>query len=108
MAVDPVALAKMAEYQQGHKEEEAKETADIFEQADANKDGLLNVDEYVRFQQLSCARETEQYGDAINFTDEAHKRQYELYYNKITPEVDGISLADMQLCLAIFDALSPQ
>lgn len=51
------AAAKSPEFQQKIK--------DVFETADANKDSLLNEDEYLAFEKLRCQHLTEKHGEAL-------------------------------------------
>ena len=62
------ASSKTPEFQEGVK------TA--FEAADVNKDGLLDVNEYVAFEKKRAELATVRYGEALSFTDAEYKEHY--------------------------------
>ena len=101
--MDPVALIKMSEATD--KKEDLQEMSDIFEGADANKDGLLNREEFVDYMQKTSAREHKLYGDSAKFTDGELQFHYEDFYNKFTPGVDGVSFEDLTGVLEIFESM---
>ena len=69
---------------------------DAFEAADANKDGLLNADEYLDFEKKRCEFQKSRYGEAQQFTDDQYKEHYG-YINALTADTEGISYQDLMI-----------
>ena len=87
------ASQKSAEFQEGVKT--------CFEAADANKDSLLDKDEYVVFEKKRAEMATARYGEALTFTDDEYKEHYQ-YANGITPGTEGISFQDLLIANDIY------
>ena len=104
--IDPVALVKMAE--PTDKKEDQQQMYDVFELADANKDCLLNADEFADYMKKWAAHEAKLYGDSANFSDGELKFRYDDFYNKFTPGVEGVSFDDLCGILDVFERMQEE
>ena len=66
----------------------------MFDKADANKDGVMDLEEYTVFVRSFEDYRANKYGDVPRF-DEATIAQWWIVQNKITPGVEGISQQDL-------------
>lgn len=67
-----------------------KEHLRMHKEADANSDGVLNLEEWKVFRQKDYEWTKATHGEALECDDELQEEEYELF-NKITPGVDGIT-----------------
>merc|ERR1712196_41930 len=66
----------------------------VFDEADANKDGVLNFDEFVAMHHKQVANWNEKGGPGGVLSNDDLKVSYDIN-NKVNPEVEGITIADM-------------
>ena len=81
---------------------EIAEFTQRFNDADANKDGVLNRDEYLVCNKASEARELEKGNWAMN--DDEYAGRFYAAANMITPATDGITMADMMQAITVIMA----
>ena len=69
--------------------------------ADKNKDGKLDVAEYVVFSKMHAADTKDRIGEALRYTDEELKEHF-IYLNRLTPEAHGITAKDLLIANQIY------
>ena len=67
---------------------------ELFVQADANHNGVLERDEFHTFSQLTHEYQKSKYGDAVKQHKSTIDHSYDLV-NKFSPEKEGLSFADL-------------
>ena len=75
-------------------EDDMAKYKEMWATADADKDGVLNWEEYKNWQKLYEEFAKERHGGAIMLKEEDNKFYYD-FMNKISPEYDGIKGVDM-------------
>lgn len=91
-ATDPAVKQKMLDFENKN-----------FEDADANKDGRLDADEYAKYVKISEERSKEQYGQWVQYSDDEIKGAYTVM-NKLSAE-EGISKDDIKKSYVIYEAM---
>ena len=85
----------MESRRQGIEKQNAEEEfAQFFTRCDANKDGLLQLDEYLVYVELYRSTKTERGEPLTPMTEEEHVAVHSAI-NLITPGTDGISMTDI-------------
>ena len=81
-----------------------QETNNLFLAADKDGDSRLNEEEYFAFMKTFEAAQAARYGETPIHDDKEIKEQYEAY-NKLTTDVEGISIQDVGKIRVIFPAV---
>ena len=90
MASEEFRAARMAEY------------AKMFADADANGDGVLDEAEFRAFTTAGVVKGRSE-GHFVDDSEEKLARSYALA-NRMTPGVEGVSMADMGKCMPLYHA----
>jgi hypothetical protein len=85
---------KMQESTQEGKMKLAQQLQDRFSQHDVNKDGLLDLAEFISFFKAVGDQNRKDYGDAPHYTNEEIKDRYEVTLSE--PSKQGVSILDIQ------------
>lgn len=79
----------------------------MFKEADANKDGLLNCDEWLHFRKLFTDTQAAMAGGAVVVSEECDKLAYNVL-NKLDCSYNGLKGDDMMKMMKTFGMLKEQ
>ena len=94
-------VLQMAKDYAEQSEDFVKKMTENFEASDANKDGVLDANEFVTFEKNRAAFQKEKYGECVSFTDDEYKDQYQ-FFQALNPGTEGVSFNDLLVANQIY------